>query len=149
MKEISAGILFFTEECELFMGRVTNSGLYGATRWDIPKGHIEPGESPIEAAVRECTEETSFTDYNKERLIDLGRHLYSSNKDLHLFIYETPVRHEQFKDCICTAYHTDPETGVSFPEIDRFALIKPVMWKHVMGPSLYSVLKKLSLSKHA
>jgi len=30
--------------------------------WDFPKGEIEPGESPLEAAVRETREETGITD---------------------------------------------------------------------------------------
>jgi 8-oxo-dGTP pyrophosphatase MutT (NUDIX family) len=30
--------------------------------WDFPKGLIEPGESELEAAKRECTEETGLTD---------------------------------------------------------------------------------------
>lgn len=142
-KEVSAGIMFFTEDKELFMGRVTGSGFPGMPyRWDIPKGHIEEGESALEAAVRECREETGFIDYNPALLVDLGRHKYASNKDLHVFLYPIPVRHEQFKGCICTAYHTG-ENGVSFPEIDAFALIKPSQWNYVMGPSLFNVMQKL------
>ncbi len=30
----------------------------GGNRWQIPKGHVEPGESPAEAAEREVREET-------------------------------------------------------------------------------------------
>jgi 8-oxo-dGTP pyrophosphatase MutT (NUDIX family) len=30
--------------------------------WDFPKGLVEPGEEPIEAAVREANEETGLTD---------------------------------------------------------------------------------------
>ena len=107
IKEVSAGIIFFTEDYELFMGRVTNSGLGGGpSRWDIPKGHIEEGETPIEAAIRECREETGFVDYDQSLLVDLGRHDYASNKDIHLFQYMHPVEHSQFRDCVCTAYHT-------------------------------------------
>lgn len=144
-KEVSAGILFFTKDKELFMGRVTNSGLGAGmpSRWDIPKGHIEKDETPLRAAIRECWEETGFIDYDASLLVDLGRQKYASNKDLHVFLYPLPVRHEQFKDCICTAYHEDPETGERFPEIDRFALIKPSMWNYVMGPSLFNVMQRL------
>lgn len=143
MKELSAGILFFTKEKELFMGRVTGSGSPGFPhRWDIPKGHVEKDESPLRAAVRECTEETSFVDYNPASLIDLGRFKYSSNKDIHIFIYPFPVEHESFRNCECTAFHTN-EDGTSFPEMDRFALIKPVMWKYLMGPSLFKVVNEL------
>lgn len=144
-KEVSAGILFFTEDKELFMGRVTNSSLAPGmpSRWDIPKGHVEDGETPRMAAVRECLEETGFIQYDESLLVDLGRHKYASNKDLHLFIYPLPVRHEQFKDCVCTAYHEDRETGERFPEIDAFALIKKSQWLYVMGPSLYNVMQRL------
>lgn len=30
--------------------------------WDFPKGEVEPGEEPLEAAVREVAEETGLTD---------------------------------------------------------------------------------------
>ena len=30
--------------------------------WDFPKGVVEPGEDPIDAALREATEETGLTD---------------------------------------------------------------------------------------
>jgi ADP-ribose pyrophosphatase YjhB (NUDIX family) len=32
------------------------------TSWSLPKGHIDPGEDPIEAAIREITEESGVTD---------------------------------------------------------------------------------------
>jgi 8-oxo-dGTP pyrophosphatase MutT (NUDIX family) len=33
----------------------------GRLRWSLPKGHIEPGETPEAAAVREVAEETGIT----------------------------------------------------------------------------------------
>lgn len=144
VKELSAGILFFTEENKLFMGRVTGSsgGPGFPHRWDIPKGHVEEGETPLDAAIRECTEETGFTDYDSEFLVDLGRHDYASNKDIHLFVYPFPVTAEQFKDCVCTSFHTS-ESGDTFEEIDAFALISPKQWNYVMGQSLFNVMQKL------
>ena len=32
------------------------------TSWSLPKGHIDPGEGPLEAAMREITEESGITD---------------------------------------------------------------------------------------
>jgi 8-oxo-dGTP pyrophosphatase MutT (NUDIX family) len=32
------------------------------TSWSLPKGHIEPGEEPLQAAIREITEESGITD---------------------------------------------------------------------------------------
>ena len=34
--------------------------------WDFPKGLVEPGESPLEAAIRETREETTLTDLRFE-----------------------------------------------------------------------------------
>lgn len=33
----------------------------GGTRWQLPKGHLERGETPVQAAVREVREETGVT----------------------------------------------------------------------------------------
>ena len=30
-------------------------------RWDLPKGHVDPGETPAESALRELEEETGIT----------------------------------------------------------------------------------------
>jgi 8-oxo-dGTP pyrophosphatase MutT (NUDIX family) len=31
-----------------------------ASRWDLPKGHMDPGETPLQTAVRELEEETGI-----------------------------------------------------------------------------------------
>lgn len=31
------------------------------SRWDLPKGHVDPGESEVECALRELSEETGIT----------------------------------------------------------------------------------------
>ena len=44
-------------------------------RWSFPKGSVDQGESPIDAAVREVGEETSITDLEfewGERFMDTG-----------------------------------------------------------------------------
>ena len=33
-------------------------------RWDLPKGHVDPGESNLECALRELEEETGITSAN-------------------------------------------------------------------------------------
>ncbi len=37
-------------------------------RWTLPKGHLEPGESPVDAAVREVQEETGIYAVMVQRL---------------------------------------------------------------------------------
>lgn len=40
------------------------------TRWDLPKGHVDPGESEMECALRELEEETGI----KESQITIDEH---------------------------------------------------------------------------
>ena len=49
MKKVSAGVVITN-------GRVVLG--VKSYKWDLPKGEIEKGEKPIEAAVRETKEET-------------------------------------------------------------------------------------------
>jgi len=51
---------------------------------DIPKGKIDEGELPIDAAIRETYEETGLH-LHQNQLKDLGRFEYNKMKDLHLF----------------------------------------------------------------
>ena len=62
-KEISAGFLFETPEGFLLVHPTARAK--GKGNWDIPKGHIETGEYPLEAAIRELKEETGL-DYNPD-----------------------------------------------------------------------------------
>jgi len=39
-----------------------------ADRWDLPKGHVDPGESEMECAFRELREETGISDQDAEVL---------------------------------------------------------------------------------
>ncbi|MFC7342552.1 NUDIX hydrolase [Saccharopolyspora griseoalba] len=57
--ETSAGGLVVDAAAELaaIIGRVDRKG---RLLWSLPKGHIEPGETPAQTAVREVTEETGI-----------------------------------------------------------------------------------------
>ncbi len=66
MTEISAGGVLF-DKGEVFLLRKPNG------EWVMPKGHLESGETPEEAAVREVFEETGL----KARIVSkLGRTQY-------------------------------------------------------------------------
>jgi len=112
MRTLSCGVLLLTPAAELLLCHVT-----GAWHWDIPKGTAEPGESPLDAALRETREECGL-DLRGQDLLDLGRMPYRPRKDLHLFaLLVAPFDAAQ---CRCTSHYTDP-WGRSRPEMDGFA----------------------------
>ncbi len=71
------------------------------TSWSLPKGHIEKGEDPLQAAKREIAEESGITDlqYIKE-LGSYQRYLIGKNggddkselKTIHLFLFRTTTK---------------------------------------------------------
>lgn len=65
---------------------------------DIPKGHIEEGESTLDAALRELNEETGFV-ITDETVYDCGMFKYFGEKDL--YVYMASV------DLDITALHCD------------------------------------------
>ncbi|MCD6568716.1 NUDIX domain-containing protein [bacterium] len=60
-EEISAGILIFktTPQGRKYL-LLHYPGITGKDYWEFPKGHLEEGESPSEAALREAREETGL-----------------------------------------------------------------------------------------
>lgn len=57
MEETSAGGLVTQGDQALLIGRHDKKG---RTLWSLPKGHIEPNETPEQAAIREVKEETGI-----------------------------------------------------------------------------------------
>ncbi len=55
MQEKSAGVVVFNDGRYLLLH-------YEAGHWDFPKGHVEKGESDVQAALRELKEETGIVD---------------------------------------------------------------------------------------
>lgn len=60
-KELSAGFIIFQKGSnKLLVSHPTGNPKDGKHSWDIPKGHVEKGEDPLEAALRELYEETGL-----------------------------------------------------------------------------------------
>ena len=59
-REFSAGGIIFNKEGQVLL--IKNAAMRDPTKayWGFPKGHIEPGESSKEAALREIGEETGL-----------------------------------------------------------------------------------------
>jgi ADP-ribose pyrophosphatase YjhB (NUDIX family) len=78
-------------------GRVLLVSQYG-TSWSLPKGHLEAGETPLEAARREIREESGVNrlelvrplgSYSRHRLGADGGEDRSELKTIHLFLFRT------------------------------------------------------------
>jgi ADP-ribose pyrophosphatase YjhB (NUDIX family) len=78
-------------------GRVLLVSQHG-TSWSLPKGHLEEGETPLEAARREIHEESGVIrlelvrplgSYSRHRLGADGREDKSELKTIHLFLFRT------------------------------------------------------------
>lgn len=86
--------------------------------FDFPKGLVEPGETDVQAAIRELLEETGQYAIEDD-LIDCGVHPHNKEKDIHIFVwhqrYITPWA------CKCTSFFE--LNGKQYPEIDRFEII--------------------------
>ena len=65
----AAGGWVWNENNELLM-------IYRNGYWDIPKGHLDEGESIEECALREVMEETGVSQLSIEKKIGLSRHIY-------------------------------------------------------------------------
>jgi 8-oxo-dGTP pyrophosphatase MutT (NUDIX family) len=72
----SCGTLIISRTGRLLLCHVT-----GTRHWDIPKGMQEPGETTLDAAMREMEEETGLQ-FDASLFTELGRFTYRRDKDL-------------------------------------------------------------------
>ena len=59
----------------------------GRVEWCLPKGHIEPGESLLETAVREVAEETGITGRVLAELGTIDYWFAAGDKRVHKFVH--------------------------------------------------------------
>lgn len=132
--KLSCGLLVLNEYGECLVGHST-----GSSHWDLPKGLIDEGESPLNCALREAQEEFGLV-FSADRLVDLGRLPYYSGKDLHLFAVRSTCHETPLDELRCTSYFEHPKTGQIVPEIDGFAWADEQELERRLGRSMRRLL---------
>jgi 8-oxo-dGTP pyrophosphatase MutT (NUDIX family) len=111
-QRLSCGVVVLNVQRELLLCHVT-----GQNHWDLPKGGIDAGETPREAALRETREETGLQ-LDAEQLTELGRYKYTAKKDLHL--YATLLPRLDLSAFRCESRYLEHASGRHMPEMDGF-----------------------------
>lgn len=133
-KRTSCGVLV-TDGERLLLGHAT-----GSPRWDIPKGGQDPGETPIDSAIRELQEETGLIVPATE-LRALGTHEYMRDKNLVLFAWQ-PALLPDPASLHCTSMVT-LRNGRTVPELDRFGVFEWQAGLALVGRNMARVLAEV------
>jgi putative (di)nucleoside polyphosphate hydrolase len=136
-RRLSCGTVVLTAGRELLLCHVT-----GQRHWDLPKGGIHDGESPLDAALRETREETGLS-LDAASVLDLGRHVYTGKKDLHLFALLS-VKIDP-RELHCDSCFVERGSGRSRPEMDGFGWFGFDRVVELCTPKLATVLEALDL----
>ena len=126
--KISAGILLFRRldgGLEFYLGHPGGPFFKkkDAGWWSIPKGLVEEGEDPVDAALREFEEETGIS-LNKKDLVPLGEVKQKGGKVVHAWACEWTKKEDPPSQPSNTfEMEWPPKSGkkAEFPELDRTA----------------------------
>jgi len=110
----SCGTLIVNPAGQLLLCHVTHTA-----KWDIPKGMQDPGESTLEAAMRELREEAGIG-FASGRFCDLGRFDYRPDKRLHLYLVRAGVELASLEHLACSSFFPHPASGAATPEVDGY-----------------------------
>lgn len=123
-----------TNGASLLIAHPTN-GRY----WDIPKGRMEPGESPLQTASRELQEETGLI-ISGDRLRYVGTFDYKADKRLALFRYDTKEMPDAASMFCLSKFDRD---GTVIKEMDGFAVVGIGQALEMVNPALKPILEKV------
>lgn len=111
---VSCGTLVVNPRGELLLCHVTHTA-----HWDIPKGMMDAGETPLTAAMREMQEEAGLA-FDAGLFEDLGCFDYRPDKRLHLFRVRAPAEFDSLAALVCSSFFPHHKTGKATPEVDDF-----------------------------
>ncbi len=115
--------------------------------WSLPKGELEPGEEPVDAALREFVEETSFAPPPRDLLVDLGTVVQRSGKVVRAFAARWEVDPAAMVPGTFTM-EWPPKSGrqATFPEVDRAEWVTVAVAARRLNPAQVAFLARLPLA---
>jgi 8-oxo-dGTP pyrophosphatase MutT (NUDIX family) len=134
---VSCGTLIVNPARKLLLCHVTHTA-----KWDIPKGIQDPGETALEAAVRELWEEAGIA-FPPERFADLGTFDYRRDKRLHLFRVDAGDDLATLDHLACTSFFPHHATGKPTPEVDGFCWATREQMRKLCWPRMAQVLDSI------
>lgn len=144
---ISAGLLLFRRmdgEVEYFLAHP--GGPFWRRRdqgaWTIPKGILEPGEEPLEGAIREFREETGIEP--EPPFIALGSVRQKSGKVVHAWAWEGDANADAIRSNEARMeYPRGSGRWITYPEIDRCGWFTHADALRLANPSQVPLLDRL------
>jgi predicted NUDIX family NTP pyrophosphohydrolase len=146
MSQTSAGLLLFrrTSGLEVFLahpgGPFWKNKEDGA--WSIPKGVIEEGEEPLEAACREFQEETGIMPAGP--FLNLGSIRQKSGKIIYAWAWEGAADPATVRsNTISIEFPPKSKRFITVPEVDRCAWFRPEEAKHKINAAQAELIDRL------
>lgn len=135
-RALSCGVIVRRRSGELLLCHATGRGY-----WDLPKGVLDPGETPRDAALRELREEAGLT-LSADALRDLGVQRYLARKDLHVFVVDPPQPALSIAACRCSTFYRG-RNGRDVPEVDAYRWATRDEVPYLAGKNMARVLMSL------
>lgn len=143
----SAGLLMFRRRggpLEVLLGHP--GGPYWAGKdegtWTLPKGGLHAGETPLDSAIREFTEETGLESHGP--YLSLGSITQKSGKVVHAWAFEGDCDPGDISSCH-TKVEWPPRSGhyIEVPELDQTEFFEPRRARKALNPAQVPLLDRL------
>ena len=144
---VSAGLLLYRRShngLEIFLAHP--GGPFWKNRdagaWTIPKGVIDPEEEPMDAALREFTEETGITPQGP--FAPLGSVRQRAGKTIHAWAWEGDAdANRTTSNEMRTEWPRGSGQWITFPEVDRCAWFDRATARIMINPAQAELIDRL------
>ena|SRR5437870_3112780 len=144
---ISAGLLLYRRsERELEVLLAHPGGPFWAQRdagaWSIPKGLVDEGEDPLEAACREFEEETGLQP--RGPFLSLGSVRQKAGKLIHAWAWEGTADPARLtSNLMRTEWPRGSGKWIRFPEVDQYGWFAPQAAREKLNPAQAEFIDRL------